>query len=138
MVTFHCFRSNTEKPLVCIRRICFSTVDLPDSPAPIPVSIHYIVVTCSLVSCVPSKSNFTSLANRFWSSFNCFSISLLLFASGSSLLLLLLLLLLLPSPKHMILEKAIRGSVALLSLMLRTNSCTQVDVLREKVGSEAG
>ena len=35
IVTFHCFRSGSWKPLVCIRRICFRTVDLPDSPAPI-------------------------------------------------------------------------------------------------------
>lgn len=38
MVTFHCFRSEFEKPLVWINRICFRTVDLPDSPAPVAVS----------------------------------------------------------------------------------------------------
>lgn len=34
MVTFHCLRSCCENPLVCINRICFRTVDFPDSPAP--------------------------------------------------------------------------------------------------------
>lgn len=47
---------------------------------------------------VPNNSSFTSFAIRFWSSLNCFSISLLFFASGSSLF---------PLPKHMILGMAI-------------------------------
>jgi hypothetical protein len=47
---------------------------------------------------LPSNSNFTSFAIRFWSSRSCFSISLLFFASGSSLF---------PFPKHMILGIAI-------------------------------
>jgi hypothetical protein len=41
MVTFHCFRSEDEKPLVWRRRICLSTVDLPDSPAPFVLSVHH-------------------------------------------------------------------------------------------------
>jgi hypothetical protein len=41
MVTFHCFRSEAEKPLVWRRRICLSTVDLPDSPAPFVLLVRH-------------------------------------------------------------------------------------------------
>lgn len=99
MVTFHCLRSGSWKPLVWIRRICFRTVDLPDSPAPVHRQ-RPVVIGVPALSCIPSSSSFTSFCILRWSSRSCFSISLLFFASGSSCL---------PFPKHMILAMAIHS-----------------------------
>jgi hypothetical protein len=43
MTTFHSFRSFISNPPVFIRRICFSTVLFPDSPAPGRVCKHVLV-----------------------------------------------------------------------------------------------
>lgn len=93
MVTFHCLRSEAGNPLACIRRICFKTVDFPDSPAPVMSCQCLLLVdwVTTILRYAPSSSILTSLDCRLWSALSCFSISAFFLASGSCCLLL---------PKH--------------------------------------